>query len=72
MRKKGFKMYLTSTGLSTVRYLKVKNFHGECSGKKKLEKGEAPISPLPPSLLKGSDRQSEVVELSMQYCAQIL
>ena len=24
------------------------------------------------SLLKGSDRQSEVVELSMQYCAQIL
>ena len=22
--------------------------------------------------LKGSDRQSEVVELSMQYCAQIL
>ena len=24
------------------------------------------------SLIKGSDRQSEVVELSMQYCAQIL
>ena len=23
-------------------------------------------------VLKGSDRQSEVVELSMQYCAQIL
>ena len=24
------------------------------------------------TLIKGSDRQSEVVELSMQYCAQIL